>query len=311
MEIRQIILTRGIQGSGKSTWAESWVKESPNDRIRLNWDHLRNMFGDYWVDKRERLSVLGDMTEAFLKSPMEHGWNIVVDNMNLSESRWKYYQTRIDAYNNTHTKYNYELVFKDFFNVTLEECLRRNAMRSNPVRESVIKQTYRQYRQLIATSLNQQYVNSLKPLDETKQNCIVVDMDATLCFNLSGRPFFGPGTAEGIKDDVPCPQTLHLVQRYIDDESVKVIILTGREDTPEIRMATEDWLKAHLIGDVDMILMRPPHSNSKGPECKLDLYTTFVEPQYNVLFVLEDSSKVVKMWRDNGIVCLQVNDGTM
>ena len=45
MTIKKIILTRGIPGSGKSTWAKAWVAESPETRIRLNWDDMRNMLG--------------------------------------------------------------------------------------------------------------------------------------------------------------------------------------------------------------------------------------------------------------------------
>ena len=41
MEKREIILTRGIQASGKSTYAEHWAKEKPTERIRINWDSLR------------------------------------------------------------------------------------------------------------------------------------------------------------------------------------------------------------------------------------------------------------------------------
>ena len=37
MEKREIILTRGIQASGKSTYAEHWAKEKPTERIRINW----------------------------------------------------------------------------------------------------------------------------------------------------------------------------------------------------------------------------------------------------------------------------------
>ena len=56
MEKREIILTRGIQASGKSTYAEHWAKEKPTERIRINWDSLRNMFGQYWVEEREKLN---------------------------------------------------------------------------------------------------------------------------------------------------------------------------------------------------------------------------------------------------------------
>lgn len=311
MERREIILTRGIQASGKSTYAEHWAKEKPTERIRINWDSLRNMFGQYWVEEREKLNIIKEMTDAFFKSSMENGLNIIMDNMNLNPKGWKEMQDRIDNYNNTHTKYQYELVFKDFFDVSVEECIKRDSMRTNPIGESVIKRTYRQYRNFIATELNKKQYNSFVPYDKDKKDCILVDMDATLCFNLQGRPFYGNGASDTMTNDVPCEQICKLVNKYIKDDNVKVIILTGREDTPDIRKATETWLKNNLDGDVDMVIMRPYKNFTKGSDCKYNLYKTFIEPYYNVLFVLEDSSKVVKMWREHGIMCLQPNDGTM
>lgn len=311
MKERVIILTRGIQASGKSTFADKWVKEKPTERIRINWDSLRNMFGEYWVESREKLGVIRDMTDAFFKAPMEKGWDIIMDNMNLNPKGWKEMQNRIDKYNSTHTEYHYSLKFEDFFDVSVEECIRRDSLRPHPIGESVIKRTYRQYRNFIATELNKRQYNSFIPYDDKKEDCILVDMDATLCFNLQGRPFYGEGAADTMAADVPCEQMCKLVNKYIADDKVEVFILTGREDTPEIRKATETWLKNNLIGNVDAVFMRPMKDYSKGPDCKYNIYKTFIAPKYNVLFVLEDSSKVVKMWRNNGIMCLQPNDGTM
>ena len=39
----KLILTRGIQGSGKSTWAKAWVKEDPLNRIRFNNDDINHV----------------------------------------------------------------------------------------------------------------------------------------------------------------------------------------------------------------------------------------------------------------------------
>ena len=69
MEKREIILTRGIQASGKSTYAEHWAKEKPTERIRINWDSLRNMFGQYWVEKREKLNIIS--VSNFSKKELE------------------------------------------------------------------------------------------------------------------------------------------------------------------------------------------------------------------------------------------------
>lgn len=310
-EKRYIILTRGIQASGKSTWAENWVKEKPNKRIRINWDSLRNMFGEYWVLERENTSIIKDITNTFFNSSMEYGFDIVMDNMNLNPNGWKSIKNRINEYNSSHTEYQYELQFKDFFNVTLEECIRRDSMRSIPIGEKVIRSTYRKYRNFIATELNKQYVDNLVPIDNTKKNCIVVDMDATLCFNLQGRPFYGEEAADTMKDDFPYKNTIDIVNKYINDNNTDVIILTGREDTEKIRTATETWLKNNLNGSVDKVLMRPDGNHIKGEDCKKYIYETYIKPYYNIIFVLEDSYKVVKMWRNLGITCLQVNDGTM
>lgn len=45
MADHKIILTRGIQGSGKSTWAKKWCEEEPLKRIRWNNDDFRRMMG--------------------------------------------------------------------------------------------------------------------------------------------------------------------------------------------------------------------------------------------------------------------------
>lgn len=34
--MKKIILCRGIQGSGKTTWAKQWVLEKPTERVRIN-----------------------------------------------------------------------------------------------------------------------------------------------------------------------------------------------------------------------------------------------------------------------------------
>lgn len=311
MEERIIILTRGIQASGKSTYALNWVKESPETRIRFNWDSLRNMFGEYCVPKREKSCLISNITNTFLETAMTDGWNIIIDNMNLNPKYWDNIQNKIDLFNIKHTDIKYKLEFKDFFSTPIEECIRRDSMRELPIGEKVIKQTYRKYRSFIAKELCNSYYNNIKKYDDTKKNCIIVDMDATLCYNLSGRPFYGEGSAEGMINDIPSKPIIDLVEQYTKNDNIDVIVLTGREDTESSRIATETWLINNVKGKVNKVLMREKNNYISGPECKLSIYKKEIEPYYNVLFVLEDSSKVVKMWRDNGITCLQVNDGTM
>jgi hypothetical protein len=55
--------------------------------------------------------------------------------------------------------------------------------------------------------------------------------------------------------------------------------------------------------------MRKEGDYSKGDECKKKLYEENIKDKYNVDLVFEDSSKVVKMYRDLGLTVLQPNEG--
>lgn len=140
----KIILCKGIQGSGKTTWAKQWVLEDPEHRVRFNNDDIRNMLGKYWVPSREHL--VSDIKKDFIVSAMEFGYDIVVDNMNFNPKEIEYYENLVDStlgYMNC-----YSLEYKDFF-IPLEVCIERDSKRENPIGEEVIRKTYERYKSII------------------------------------------------------------------------------------------------------------------------------------------------------------------
>lgn len=140
----KIILCRGIQGSGKTTWAKQWVLEDPEHRVRFDNDDIRNMLGKYWVTSREHL--VSDIKKDFMVSAMEFGYDIVVDNMNFNPKEIEYYENLVDStlgYMNC-----YSLEYKDFF-IPLEVCIERDSKRENPIGEEVIRKTYERYKTTI------------------------------------------------------------------------------------------------------------------------------------------------------------------
>ena len=148
----KIILCRGIQGSGKTTWAKQWVLEDPEHRVRFNNDDIRNMLGKYWVPSREDL--VKDLKDTFLCSSMYYGFDIVIDNMNLNPKELEYYNKVLSDWNNPEgtvpdvVKTKYDIEFKDFF-TPLEECIERDSKRPNPIGEEVIRKTYEKYKDII------------------------------------------------------------------------------------------------------------------------------------------------------------------
>ena len=91
-------------------------------------------------------------------------FDIVIDNMNLSESSKKPFLTTIEKHNNyvndpnaikpDQVMYTYEIEYKDFF-IPVEECIRRDSMRPNPIGEAIIKQTWNRYRTIDLRYKNQ------------------------------------------------------------------------------------------------------------------------------------------------------------
>lgn len=305
MSTKKLILTRGIQGSGKSTWARKWVEEDPEHRIRLNWDDMRNMMGPYWVPSREPINKhmlwAGLNMAAYCTRP----YDIVIDNMNLNPKDWKQYEDWITTYNQSlnaeETNTQYELEFKDFF-IPLEECIRRDAMRPNPIGEKVIRDTWRRYKHFIQTYEVERYVNNLKPY-EGKPKCIVIDMDSTVCFNMSKRPWFGEGAAEGMVNDVPNTGVCDIIRQL--QEQYLIVVATGRDTSQE--EVTKQWLARQGI-NVDEYFFRTNGDYRKGVEIKKEEITAILE-KYDIVAIFEDCEPIVQMYRDMGLTVLQPNKG--
>lgn len=302
MEKKKLILTRGIQGSGKSTWARQWVEEDPENRVRINNDDIRNMLGPYWIPNRE--SLVSDIKKNMVQDSMSRGYNIVIDNMNLNPKEVKFWQDIVKYNNevNSISKYPYEIEFKDFF-ISLEECIRRDAMRPNPIGEKVIRDTWRRYKHFIQTTLVEEYVNNLRAWNIGKPTCVVVDMDSTLCFNTTKRPWYGEGAAEGMINDVPNGCVCDVISEL--QKSYPIILATGRDTSQE--EVTKQWLLNHEI-NVSEFYFRTKGDYRKGVEVKREQIEKIME-KYNILVIFDDCEPIVNMYREMGLTVLQPNKG--
>ena len=314
--MKEIILALGISGSGKTYWSKQWAEEDPEHRIRLNYDDIRCMFGKYWVpDKREQL--VKDMFNYAVKQAMYMGYDIVIDNMsNLNPKHQKEYEKLVKEHNDfSATPNSYKLTCK-LFDTPVEVCIERDSKRIIPIGEKVIRQQWKQYRTQIIQRSIQEMLSKQKKQDSSLPHCIIVDMDATLCFNTQGREFWGKGVNEKLINDYPNYPVIQIVQSYkaapygtnydTYEKNHNVFIITGRDES--CRTGTEAWLKKYNV-PYDKLLMRPIGDFTKGEELKQILYENEVKDEYYVDFVLEDSSKVVKMYRDLGLTVLQPNEG--
>lgn len=304
MATNKLILVQGISGSGKTTWAKQWVEEDPIHRVRLNYDDIRCMLGKYWVPEREPL--MKKIFDTALDDAMFAGYNIVVDNMsNLNPAHVQEYQSLVYNHNLEYKDNQYEIEFI-LINTPVEVCIERDSKRDIPIGEKVIRQQWRKYRNYIIQQSVKEMLDNQIEEDSKLPHCIIVDMDATLCFNTSGRSFYGPGTAEKIINDIPNTNVVDLVRAYCEQYGCDLIVITGRDDS--CREPTLEWLGKYGLYP-KLLLMRSEGDHSKGDECKKKLYEEHIKGKYNVDLVFEDSSKVVKMYRELGLTVLQPNEG--
>lgn len=143
-----------------------------------------------------------------------------------------------------------------------------------------------------------------------KKKAIIVDLDGTLA-DITHRRKYVEGQKKDwknfnkniIQDDLNswCAE---IIRRMITDHHV--LLVSGRTD--ELKAETEAWLTKHNVPYTDL-LMRGHKDHRDDTIVKREIYEEKIKPLYDVLFVIDDRAKVVKMWRETGLVCLQCDWG--
>ena len=143
-----------------------------------------------------------------------------------------------------------------------------------------------------------------------KKKAIIVDLDGTLADITHRRKFVEGKTKDWknfnkniIKDDLNiwCAE---IIRRMINDHHV--LLVSGRID--DLKSQTQEWLKKHEVPFTEL-LMRRDKDYRDDTVVKREIYEEKIKAFYDVLFVIDDRAKVVKMWREAGLVCLQCDWG--
>lgn len=131
-----------------------------------------------------------------------------------------------------------------------------------------------------------------------KPTAIIVDIDGTLAHMNDRSPYDPSKYHEDTVDEV--------VRDLTNNFKGTVLLCSGRDDT--YKDVTVKWLKDNEI-QYDSLFMRRANDRREDSIVKEEIYLEKIEPAYEVLFVLDDRDRVVRMWRKNGLKCLQVAEG--
>lgn len=275
----KVIVLQGLPGSGKTTWAKQYIKDNPNTKIVCK-DDLRAMLDDSKYTKGNENFIL-KVRDLIILAAIEEGKNIIVADTNLADKHLKHIKQLVGD------KATVEI--KSFLDVPVETCIKQDLKRLNSVGKDVI---LKQYYDFICTKERPEY-------DSNKPNCIIVDLDGTLAINNHNRSFYDASTCD--KDDV-CNEVLEVIKRFSIDH--KIVFLTGREQ--KYRKPTREFLENNGL-TVNHLVMRVDGDNRKDYVIKEELFKAFIEPFYNVEFVMDDRNSVIRnTWNKLGLFVFKV-----
>jgi len=201
-------------------------------------------------------------------------------------------------------KYNCEVEFEvKEFEVTLEEAIRRDANRDFSVGEQVIRRAYKRYIQPEKQKANVKHI--LKTfMKGDKPKAILADLDGSLSINSSNRSYYDSN--KNVLNDTVNPYIKDMLNLFAEHKNTTIIIVSGREGNSECLEATETWLNANGVKYID-IFMRQEKDSRPDTIVKKEIYQKYIEPNYDVIFVVDDRLSVVKQWCDLDLFVFNVN----
>jgi predicted kinase len=300
----KLLITRGLPGCGKTTFAREWVAADREHRARVNRDDLRVMLDHGQFVKGVTEPRVLAARDAAVFSLLSKGVDTICDDTNLPQ------RTARDLAKLA-KRTGAELAVIDLTDVPLETCLDRNAVRTDkpPVPDAVIKDMHARYLAGRAhpLPLPEEPVaeaDGLVPYEPKPgtPRAVIVDIDGTTALMAARSPF----DETRVHEDRPNTPVITVI-RAMAAAGNAVVFLSGR--TNGCRAATCEWLCEHAGVPFQGLYMRAIGDGRKDAVVKLELFDRHVRDAYDVTCVLDDRDQVVEMWRSLGLTCLQVAPG--
>jgi predicted kinase len=292
------IITVGVSASGKSTWAHKHLVAFPNwieinrDTIRegvfsrLNreksfswsgWEPIKRNGGEKEVTHIHRRII-----HNAIDNPNCEGIIISDTNLNL-----KYRNQLVAELTNLGFRVNFE-----YFPISFEEAVKRDAGRNNSVGPFVIGKQFKAW--------NEQFERL--SFEKSSRAAVIFDVDGTLA-HTNGKRNIYDSTMVHVDDHDPI---LFAILHAFKEKGWAIILLSGRDAIA--RDSTLEWFNAYTGYYPDYFYLRSPGDKRSDVIVKKELFMTHVFNEFDVQAVFDDRPKVCRLWRALGLKTVQLGD---
>jgi len=306
----RLIVTRGLPGSGKTTWARERLSTDMLRAARVSRDDLRRVLhggpvDTHWAEHQVTIAQQAAVTEL-----LRSGVDVICDDTNLRARTVRTFATLAAGC-------GAEFEVQDFTAVPLAVCLQRDAGRPDGERvgEAGIRRMWDRY------LAGRKLPLPLPDLDEPVQaplpghgaprvytpgeglpEAILVDIDGTVALMGDRSPY--DMSMVGI--DRPNPAVITAV-RAMHAFGHRIVFCSGRTD--DCRDTTERWLAEHVGVAYEALFMRATGDSRRDSIVKAEIFEREIRARWAVTGVFDDRAQVVRMWRGLGLTVFQVAEG--
>jgi predicted kinase len=297
----EMIMTRGLPASGKTTWAKK-----QKGYIRINRDDIRAMLFTeilYTKDQEEQVTIV---QHGAIKNALKNGQSVIIDDTNLNNKFVRELMKIAQSF-------GAEVKFEDFTDVPYKTCIERDASRDRSVGADIIANFYVRYIQ----GRQQPLPVPVLPTYEIKK----YEIDPVNAFNYNGKPWAvivdidgtvakmidrGPYDWSRVGEDSPVEDVFSVIHAMAG-AGFKILFTSGRDGS--CRNETEYWLKQHYSRHGWELFMRTAKDNRPDWIVKAEIFDNQIRDKYNIRCVFDDRNQVVDMWRKMGLTVMQVAEG--
>ena len=285
MQDLKLIITKGLPASGKSSWADEYIKENPNfvkvekDQIRKNGELFKD--GRY-VHKRGDESIVLKERDRLVREAFKQGKSVISSDTNLV-------QKHITQLANIAKQNKAKVEIKSFLDVPIKDLIERDKNREGSVGEQVIRKMFHTQVKKMPTFLK---------YDPNLETIVACDVDGSLTNGPKDR---SPYEWHKVSNDDINLGVSAILDGIKTIGLYKVFLFSGRDEV--CRPETEEWLERNDIEYDELYMRRSDHLDETGGQVKdtlvkSEMVEKYIRGKYNVLFWIDDRPQIVTMLHD-------------